>query len=142
MVVLGNWMNDDGTMSDTMKIRLDLALKLYKEMSFKYIVLSGGVANIKAGISEASCMFNYLVNNGIRESILIKEDKSTSTYENALFTMEKIENYDFNNLVIVSTIEHFINYKTLKYFNDAINNNKILKDKNINIMIYTNSYNC
>lgn len=139
MVVLGNWMNNDGTISQTMRTRLELALKAFKEFSFDYIVVSGGMANSQAGISEAEAMYNYLVEHGIDKNIIIKEDQSMSTQQNAIYTMQKLENIDFNNIVVVSTIEHFTNYQTIKFFNDAANNNAKIKAKNINIMIYTNN---
>ena len=139
MVVLGNWMNNDGTISATMRTRLELALKAYSEFAIDYIVVSGGMANSVAGISEAEAMYNYLVAHGIDGNIIIKEDQSMSTQQNATYTMKKLENIDFNNLIIVSTIEHFVNYQTIKFFNDAANNNAKIRNKNINIMIYTNN---
>ena len=139
MVVLGNWMNNDGTISSTMRTRLELALKAFSEFDFDYIVVSGGMANSQAGISEAQAMYNYLVEHGIDGNIIIKEDQSMSTQQNAIYTMQKLENIDFNNIIVVSTIEHFTNYQTIKYFNDAANNNAKIKAKNINIMIYTNN---
>ena len=142
IVVLGNWMNNDGTISTTMRKRLELALKAYSEMKIDYIVVSGGMANSAAGISEADAMYDYLTSHGISSSIIIKEDKSMSTEQNAIYTMAKLEDVDFSNLIIVSTIEHFVNYQTIKYFNNAALNNTKIKNKNINIMIYTNNANC
>lgn len=142
MVILGNWMNNDGTISTTMRKRLELALKAYSEMKIDYIVVSGGMANSAAGISEADAMYDYLTSHGISSSIIIKEDKSMSTEQNAIYTMAKLEDVDFSNLIIVSTIEHFVNYQTIKYFNNAALNNTKIKNKNINIMIYTNNANC
>ena len=90
MVILGNWMNDNGTISATMRKRLELALAAYKDFSPSYIVVSGGMANSKAGISEAQAMYDYLVEHGIDGNIIIKEDQSMSTYQNAEYTMKKI----------------------------------------------------
>ena len=139
MVILGNWMNNDGTISSTMRTRLELALKLYSQFPFDYIVVTGGMANAQAGISEAQAMFDYLTGKGIDPNIIIKEDQSMSTEQNAKYTMVKLENIDFKNLIIVSTIEHFVNYSTIKYFNDAARNNTKIWNKGINIMIYTNN---
>ena len=139
LVVLGNWMNNDGTISSTMRKRLELALVANSEFKPSYIVVTGGMANAQAGISEAQAMYNYLVDKGVDPNIIIKEDKSMSTYQNANYTMTKLENIDFKNLIIVSTIEHFVNYQTIKYFNDAALNNSKIKAKGIAIMIYTNN---
>ena len=139
LVVLGNWMNDDGTISQTMRKRLELALVANQQFKPSYIVVTGGKANAKAGISEAQAMYNYLVDKGVDPNIIIKEDQSMSTYQNANYTMTKLENVDFKNLIIVSTIEHFVNYQTIKYFDDAALNNAKIKAKGIAIMIYTNN---
>ena len=139
IVVLGNWMNDNGTISTIMRRRLDLAIKAYEEFNPKYIVVTGGMANAKAGIAEADAMYDYLVDAGIDKDIIIKEDQSMSTYQNANYTMKLIEDIDFKTLIIVSTIEHFINYETIKYFNDACLNNPKVFSKKINIMIFTNN---
>ena len=139
LVVLGNWMNDDGTISTKMRTRLEMTVEAYNKLKPKYIVVTGGLANTKAGITEADAMYEYLVNAGIDGNIIIKEDKSVSTYQNANFTMKLIEDINFKNLIIVSTIEHFVNYETIKYFNDACLNNTKVCSKKVNIMIYTNN---
>lgn len=139
IVVLGNWMNDDGTMSATLKKRLALAIKAIAEFDPIYVVLTGGMANAKAGIAEATAMYNYLVSQGIDKDLLIVEDQSMSTEQNAIYTFRLIQDYDFDNLIIVSTVEHFYYYGGMTYFNKAALNNSKIKAKNINIMIFTNN---
>lgn len=139
LVVLGNYLNDDGTISATLKKRLQLALEANEIYKPSYIVLSGGVANGKAGISEAQAMYNYLLNNQMEVGLLIKEERSLSTYQNAIYSIKILEDFSFTKLVIVSTIEHFTYYDTVKYFEDAIANNNILKNKNIEVLTYTNN---
>ena len=141
-VVLGNWMNDDGTISATMRKRLELTLEAIKKFDPAYIIVSGGLANTKAGITEAQAMYNYLTEHDVPADLIIKEDKSLSTYQNSIYTMTILEDVDFDNLIIISTIEHFVNYQTIKYFNDAALANPKIKEKNINIMIYTNNGSC
>ena len=138
IVVLGNYLNDNGTISETLRTRLELALSASELYLPAYIVLSGGMANKAAGITEAFAMEKYLINKGIDQGILIKEERSLSTYQNAIYTIQILEEFTFSKLVIVSTIEHFTYYETLKYFNDAINENSILKTKNIEVIKYTN----
>lgn len=139
IVVLGNWMNDDGTMSATLKKRLALAIKAIAEFDPIYVVLTGGMANAKAGIAEATAMYNYLISQGIDKDLLIVEDQSMSTEQNAIYTFRLIQDYDFDNLIIVSTVEHFYYYGGMTYFNKAALNNSKIKAKNINIMIFTNN---
>lgn len=138
IVVLGNWMNDDGTISQTMRKRLELALQAIEEFKPSFVVVTGGMANSKAGISEAQAMYNYLVEKGINPDIIIKEDQSMSTYQNAVYTMTKIQDIEFSNLIVVSTIEHFTGYQTIKYFSDAMAANSKIKSRDVKLMIYTN----
>lgn len=134
-IILGNRMNDDGTISATMKKRLDLTLELFKELKPDKIIVSGGIANEIAGVSEASKMEEYLIEKGLDKNLIIKEDKSHTTRENALFSIPIAESLNADTIIISSTIEHFIDmpYNPVKLFNDALNN------KNIRIMIYTNA---
>ncbi len=78
------------TPSLTLKKRLDKAAKYFKKCSNpqKVIVVSGGQGNGE-DISEAEAMQNYLIkNHSIPEKMIIKEEKSTSTYENFAFSKE------------------------------------------------------
>ena len=56
LVVLGNRLNDDGSMSELMRERLNLTLQIEKRLAPQIIVLSGGVANKKANVAEAEVM--------------------------------------------------------------------------------------
>lgn len=105
-VILGNRMNDDGTLSRRMLARLDLALKLYAEQSPDFIIVSGGVANKKAGIPEAAAMKDWLVKNGIPDSKIIKEDRSLSTKQNAWFTVPILKEMKTDKLIICTSREH------------------------------------
>lgn len=62
-------------------------LKEYPEVS---CVVSGGKGDNEE-ISEALCMYNYLVDKGIDGKRIYLEDQSTSTRENILFSKEVIE---------------------------------------------------
>ena len=41
-VLLGNRMRDDGTISDLMRLRLELCVKYYNDHKPDYIIVSGG----------------------------------------------------------------------------------------------------
>lgn len=81
-VILGNRMNDNGTLSALARKRLDLAEKLYKEYSPEEIILSGGRANPNVDVTEADAMLKELKRRGnIDESVILLEGKSLSTKE-------------------------------------------------------------
>ena len=67
--------------------RLDAALKYLDDHKDTICVLSGGKGSDES-ISEAECMYRYMTERGIDPTKLIREDKSTTTRENLLFSME------------------------------------------------------
>jgi uncharacterized SAM-binding protein YcdF (DUF218 family) len=69
-------------------------------------VVSGGQGDGE-DISEAECMYRWLVEKGIDPSRIYKEDQSTSTEENVAFSKEVIEeNGLFQKVVIISNEYH------------------------------------
>ncbi len=66
-------------------------------------ILSGGQGKDEQ-ISEAECMYRILTSLGIDESRLIREEKSTSTYENLLYSKE----FTDTNRIAIATSEYHI----------------------------------
>ena len=114
-------MNDDGLPSELLRHRLKLTIDAIDKFNPEKIILSGGVANPKAKISEAQAMYDYLLKQGIDANSLIKEEMSMSTKENAIYSMAIIEKMGFSEVMIISSIEHFTiySYNVLKYFTDV-----------------------
>ncbi|MCD7957040.1 MAG: YdcF family protein [Lachnospiraceae bacterium] len=69
--------------------RLERAAEYAEENPDTILILSGGQGPDE-GISEAECMYRYLTGAGVSEDRLIREDASTSTQENLLFSAEII----------------------------------------------------
>lgn len=67
-------------------------------------IVSGGQGSDEM-ISEAECMKRVLVENGIAESRIIMEDKSTSTDENLRFSLEKIQENNLSGDIAIVTSE-------------------------------------
>ncbi|MHA6484004.1 YdcF family protein [Paenibacillus sp. strain BS8-2] len=74
--------------SPALKERLDYALQLYEDGAVDVLILSGGHGGLSSTLSEAEGMRNYLMDKGLPEDKLLLENKSTSTYQNLLFSME------------------------------------------------------
>ncbi len=70
----------------TLVSRLEAAFGYLKRYPDALCILSGG-QGADEPISEAECMYRYLRKKGIESSRLIKEDRSTSTRENLLYSM-------------------------------------------------------
>ena len=67
--------------------RLDVAIDYLNENQQAVVVVTGGVG-IGQSISEAEAMRRYLVQNGIADNRIIKEDASTRTLDNLAFAQE------------------------------------------------------
>ena len=70
--------------------RLDAACSYLTEDTKADCIVSGGKGD-NEHISEAEAMYEALVNDGISESRITEEDKSSSTYENLLFSKQILE---------------------------------------------------
>ena len=95
VLVLGAGINKE-KISKSLGFRLDKAIEFNKIHSDIPIIVSGGMGKGE-DITEALAMKKYLVSNGVRESNIIMEDKSTNTYENFKFSKEIMENKKKNN---------------------------------------------
>ena len=98
IIVLGCGLLKDGTPTPLLKARVDTALDFYhrqlentgKKLKF---ITSGGQGSDEV-ISESESMKRYLMSKGINEEDIIKEDKSTSTYENMVYSKKIIDELD------------------------------------------------
>lgn len=78
--------------SSTLKGRLDAAYEYHKENPDALIVVSGGKGHDE-DITEAEAMEKYLINLGVPKERIIKEEKSTSTYENFVFSKKILDGF-------------------------------------------------
>lgn len=85
--------------------RTDQGLKLFKERSAKYIIVSGGKGEGES-ISEAEAMKRYLVSKGMDSSKIIIEDKSASTMANLINSKSIMGKRKFKTAIIVSNKYH------------------------------------
>jgi len=86
--------------------RLEAAYAYLSENPEAVCVLSGGKGDGE-NISEAECMYRWLVEKGIDSSRIYKEEKSTSTEENIAYSKQIIEENGLNeNLAIITSEYH------------------------------------
>ena len=91
VIVLGAAVKGE-KLSLTLKNRLDSALKYRVQNPDVVIVVSGG-RGLAEDICEAEAMSRYLIEKGVPESKIIKEDKSTSTEQNFKFSKELLDKH-------------------------------------------------
>jgi len=132
-IVLGNRINNDGSFTDIMVKRLELALELYNNKMVDKLIVSGGYANPAVNASEAEKMKEYLVSKNVPEELIIEENQSLSTYQNALYSVPIALKENAKLIIVTSTNEHFTkyNYNVVKYFEDQLVN------KDVRLMVYT-----
>lgn len=134
-VVLGYQLNLDGSMDRILVKRLNMALQLLKEEKIDKVIVTGGRPRLEVEVSEAQRMYEYLVENGVDPELIVKEEKSGSTFGNAKYSVPLAKKLGAKKIIIVTTIEHFTNYdyNPLKIFSEFIN------DDEIRLMVYTNT---
>ena len=134
-VVLGYKLNKDSTMDNLLIRRLKLTLRLLKEEKIDKVILSGGCPVVGQKYSEAEAMSQYLIKNGVDPEMIIKEEKSLTTVENAKYSIPIAKELGATRIIVVTTLEHmarpFLN--PMNIFANEI------KDNNISTMYYTNS---
>jgi vancomycin permeability regulator SanA len=110
-IVLGNKVNEDGTLSPRLKARLDKAKELYTKSLVRKIIVSGGLG--KEGFYEAEKMKTYLTENNIPDSSIIVDnrgDNTALTVGNA-YRMQQVLKY--NSITVVSQFYHISRTKLL-----------------------------
>lgn len=117
-VVLGNRINDDGSMSALMSARLKATLEAIEKFNPDKIILSGGAANDKVNVSEAEMMFEYLTSRGVTAEKLVTEDKSMTTKQNAEFSVPIAQSLGATELLLITSPEHMYRkfYNPIKLF--------------------------
>ena len=136
LIVLGYKLNDDNSAHTLLIKRLNMTLKVIADIHPVRVILSGGIPYPEINnTSEAQVMFDYLISHGISPELLIKEEHSVSTRENALFSVPLAKKIGANNILVISTIEHFTeySYNVLKIFSDQIH------DANIYLSCFTDT---
>ncbi len=91
IIVLGAGIHGE-TVSRVLQMRLDTAAAYFEKNPKTVVVVSGGQGPGE-DISEALAMERYLIEKGIPQDKIIKEDRSTSTLENFKFSKQLLDQY-------------------------------------------------
>lgn len=105
--------------STSLLYRLETAVEYNKLYPDVKIIVSGGQGPDE-DISEAKAMKDYLVSQGIDDSLIISEDKSTNTYENFLFTKELLEAETGKDDITVTVISNNFHMYRAKYLGEQV----------------------
>lgn len=110
VIVLGAQIRGD-KITKSLRKRLDTALVYLKANETTKVIVSGGQGDGE-NLSEAEAMKQYLMEQGIPEERIVKEDRSTSTKENLKFSYELIDEKD-SSVVIVTNNFHVFRAKAI-----------------------------
>ena len=114
IIILGCAIMRDGTPTPLLRGRIDRAVAFEREQFMKsgrhaYFVPSGGQGSDEV-ISEAESMKRYLIEQGIPEEQIIKEDKSVNTLQNFEFSKKVIGEHggDIKKSIAFSTTNYHV----------------------------------
>jgi len=113
LIVLGAGIKGK-TVRGSLEKRLDKAVGYYGKNPKAVIVVCGGQGP-EEEITEALAMERYLVEKGVPKGSIIREEKSTSTYENLAFAKELLDirfSQGFSSLVVTSDYHVYRAVKT------------------------------
>jgi len=117
-IVLGFALNEDGTMTDELIGRLQVAKASAEKYPESYVLVTGGVE--KNGWTEGRRMRDWLVENGIAESRIIVEEKAPDTAGNATNSFEMLyKNYDVNSVSLI-TSQYHLKRGSLLYYAESL----------------------
>lgn len=109
-IVFGAAIKWDGTAGASSLRRVQTAADLYKDKQIERIFITGGRGE-GMRFTEAEVMFNVAIEEGVDPSAITLEDKSTSTWENLLYTKPFIE--DCTSIVAISDGYHLARIRLL-----------------------------
>ena len=108
LIVAGAQVIDDRP-SIVLKYRLDTAVEYLNKHPETMCIVSGGKGSNESR-SEADVMADYLIENGISKDRIIREDRSTTTAENMIFSAKL---YDAENSSTAIITNNFHLYRAL-----------------------------
>lgn len=103
-VVLGNHVNEDGTPSRRLALRLDRALALYQAGEVPTIIVSGG--QTPGHPHEAGVMKRYLVERGVPAAAVVEDRGGVNTFQTARFVAGYVREHELGSVVAVTHYYH------------------------------------
>ncbi|BDS12544.1 YdcF family protein [Aureispira anguillae] len=102
VVILGNKVHEDGSLSLRLKSRMDKGLELYQNQKCQYLVVSGGLG--KEGHWEGNVMADYLIQQGVPQKAIIIDNDGNNTAATAQNV--RALQLPFQSITVVSQYYH------------------------------------
>lgn len=122
LVALGFQLNPDGSMRDELIERLRVALaSAVKYPNAVIVCTGGGTATEDPTATEAGRMAAWLIENGVSPERVIVEDRSLTTAQNAIYTLDILsERYPHVSQLAIISSDYHIATGTLLFGAEAI----------------------
>jgi len=110
-VILGNKVNEDGSLSERLAQRLACGLALYRTGRVARLLVSGGLG--KEGFYEGDKMRDYLRAQGVPDAAIIVDNQGNTTQQTVRNTLRLRSQLRFRSLIVVSQFYHISRTKML-----------------------------
>lgn len=110
-VILGNKVNEDGSLSLRLEKRMECGLELFLDNRVNKIIVSGGLG--KEGYFEGDKMREYLLRNGVADSCIIVDNQGNNTRATVLNSLKIKDSLNLKSILIVSQYYHITRIKKL-----------------------------
>ena len=104
IIVLGAQVKPSGEPSLQLQWRIDAAAKAWKERESLIVVCGARGANEPA--TEASVMRDELIKQGVREDMILMDEKSFNTRQNIANAAKLLEGREVNHVLVVTSDYH------------------------------------
>ncbi|UIR56844.1 YdcF family protein [Sphingobacterium sp. SRCM116780] len=111
-IVLGNKVNEDGTLSQRLQQRLNKSIALYQQKRVKEIIVSGGIG--KEGFWEGNKMKEYLLANNIPSEKISVDNYGNDTEKTVHNSIRIMDSLHYKSAISVS--QYFHQTRTKKLF--------------------------
>ena len=112
ILILGCKFRDDGTLTPLLKGRCDAAIHLWRrqkqESGKEAVMIPSGGQGADETMPEAEAMARYLLQEGIPETCIIREDQSKNTYQNMEFSKRIIDERTKDAKVAYATTNYHV----------------------------------
>lgn len=110
-VILGNKVNEDGTLSARLESRLECGLALYRHGRVRRLLVSGGRG--QEGYFEGEKMKAYLLAHAVPDSLIIVDNYGDNTQATVVYTLRLRDSLHYQSLLLVSQYYHLTRTKML-----------------------------
>ena len=114
VIIHGAGLLDGNRVSKLLADRLDKAIDVYRKDPTPPVLIPSGGKGSDESISEAEAMAQYLLDKGIPEDKIIREDQSATTFENLVNSKAIIDAQEGSKYTALVTSNYHV-YRALRY---------------------------